>query len=707
MAWDEDKHPRADDGKFGEGGGSSGSSGAGRTHKDYSAASKATADYFRADDERNERIRDFTEYGHLDMNAYLRDPTGYAKENGNKAALQQADAARQLREDMAKAPKFEGTVYYRGIRAEGSEAVVRKLLEEAQSGSMRAEAFWFASTDPGLASKVGAGIQIEIHAKSAVAIEDVSAIKGLKARGEAIIPHKTGFTVASITSKSGVTKLVLHETESESHEDSRGRRFSDAVNALMGTRPGRPLDARILAARLRMHIFAAMNFAAADGVERDASGAPSAFRIWRSGVNVTDHGAHVFTEQSARALMAEQSTRGNLISIDVDHLSLNEKSPPESRKAVGWMRLDTRHTAKGPELWATHVVWTDAVRAGLTKDPPEWRYFSPAYDVDQESGEIVSFLNLALTNNPATHNVTALSTRRIAASRNPMKIEDVIAGMYGTDEEKKAAREALASMSSEDREKCKAAMAAAMKDAFGEEEKPGGEGKDPPKEGADEKDGHHKDGHHADSHHKDTDTPADEKEKGEFKNSRARGEAGVVASLGDQDRRIKTLEEQNDANARERIFASRKDLTESQRKYLSKKPVGEIESILAELVPPSVTAANASAQPSVRPVQGQRSGAGVRAARLPADEHRALTQRFGRSDKRDPHWDGNEFVLPQISPTQARAILARHAKDYGTEIAVPMRANRSDGELGTIGNFNMREFDHSMADTLKKAQVRP
>ena len=219
-AYDEDKHPRADDGKFGKGGGS-GKSEAASTSTDYHSASKSAADYFTADPERHERIRDFTEYGHLDMNAYLRDPKGFAKENGGAAALAQADAARQLRDDMIAAPKFEGQVYYRGIRSEGSEAVVQGLIEQAKSGTMRAEAFWFASTDPGLASKVGAGVQIEIHAKSAVAIENVSAIKGLKARGEAIIPHKTGFEVRSIETSKGVTKIVLHETESQSHEDRR------------------------------------------------------------------------------------------------------------------------------------------------------------------------------------------------------------------------------------------------------------------------------------------------------------------------------------------------------------------------------------------------------------------------------------------------------------------------------------------------------
>ena len=154
---------------------------------------------------------------------------------------------------------------------------------------------------------------------------------------------------------------------------------------------------------------------AGDGVERPTRGtAPSAFRIWKAGTNVTDYGPHEFTERSARMLMAEQAKRGNLYAVDVDHMSLNPEAPPESHRAVGWHRLEVRDGDGGPELWAVDCQWTDAVRAGLESTPPEWRYFSPAYDV--KDGEIVSYLNTALTNNPATHQVTALATVRIAAS---------------------------------------------------------------------------------------------------------------------------------------------------------------------------------------------------------------------------------------------------------------------------------------------------
>ena len=171
-------------------------------------------------------------------------------------------------------------------------------------------------------------------------------------------------------------------------------------------------------------------------MERDSpSSAPKAFRIWKAGANRTEMGTHVFSEASARALALEQAARGNRYSIDADHMSLNDTSPPEARKAVGWHSIEARQTSNGPELWAVNVEWTDAVRAGLEKDPPEWRYFSPAYKLAEGGNEIASYLNLALTNNPATHGVTALAN--LTQKANQMTYEETLAALMGDDEDKK------------------------------------------------------------------------------------------------------------------------------------------------------------------------------------------------------------------------------------------------------------------------------
>lgn len=149
-------------------------------------------------------------------------------------------------------------------------------------------------------------------------------------------------------------------------------------------------------------------------VERPAPGkAPTAFRIWAHGPNECDGKTVVFSDRSADALLAEQLARGRLYSFDFDHRSMMPDVSPEAGKAAGWHVLDVRHHEGHPELWATRCDWTTEARAGLEADPPEWRYFSPCFDVDPKTREVVSHVNCALTNNPLTHGLPALASAAV------------------------------------------------------------------------------------------------------------------------------------------------------------------------------------------------------------------------------------------------------------------------------------------------------
>jgi hypothetical protein len=60
-----------------------------------------------------------------------------------------------------------------------------------------------------------------------------------------------------------------------------------------------------------------------------------------------------------------------------------QDAPLENQRAVGWFDIDVRDG----ELWAVNVEWTDVpCVAGSQPDPPEWRYHSPAYDIDSTTG---------------------------------------------------------------------------------------------------------------------------------------------------------------------------------------------------------------------------------------------------------------------------------------------------------------------------------
>lgn len=136
----------------------------------------------------------------------------------------------------------------------------------------------------------------------------------------------------------------------------------------------------------------------------EGSTAPTEFLIWKSGENMTDDGVFMFTETSAKLLLEEQANRDRLYSFDFDHLSLDSNRPAESGRAAGWHSLAVRDG----DLWAINVEWCADVKAGLEESPPKWRYFSPAFRVN-DANEIVSYINCALCINPKTHGLAALA----------------------------------------------------------------------------------------------------------------------------------------------------------------------------------------------------------------------------------------------------------------------------------------------------------
>ena len=155
--------------------------------------------------------------------------------------------------------------------------------------------------------------------------------------------------------------------------------------------------------------------ALASSVERDADNVPTAFRIWRAGSNMTDMGDSIFDSRSAELLMQEQEERGNRYSFDINHCSLDKTAPLENQRAVGTFALEVRNG----ELWAVDCRFTSSTRRELADGA--WPSISPAYDIDKTTGQIVSFLNCALTGSPATHNATKLAATRIAAKRTTTK----------------------------------------------------------------------------------------------------------------------------------------------------------------------------------------------------------------------------------------------------------------------------------------------
>lgn len=388
---------------------------------------------------------------------------------------------------------------------------------------------------------------------------------------------------------------------------------------------------------MKRGILRRLDALASDGVERaDPCGPPTAFRIWKAGDNVTDHGPTIFSERSARLLLEQQATRENRFPIDIDHLSLDKEAPIHLRVAVGWFSIDVRDG----ELWAVDVEWTDVVRAGLAKDPPEWKYHSPAYDLDVETNEVVSLLNLALTNVPATHGVTALASRGASHRKDSsrMKLEDIKAAFEGADEEKKAAAwSAIAK-----------AMASSAGDSEEAEKKEDsaddGEGKSSKTASEDEPE------------KKDAKATDDEPEKKDSKMDSA-----VAKILAEQDAKIRKLEadaaasrKAKEGEERKSLIAS-KEMTPALAKSLASQPLETVRSICAALPNKTVRAAVVTPETAgAVGTRGEGQGDGT-ASRLPEEERKALDERMGlRPVAASIKHEGVHQIFPTMTPAEAR-----------------------------------------------------
>src|SRR4051812_35017161 len=98
---------------------------------------------------------------------------------------------------------------------------------------------------------------------------------------------------------------------------------------------------------------------------------PSEFRIFKAGWNPTMLGPLLFDALAAKTVMDAFSKHAADGMIDLEHLSLDAKSPNFDPDARGWYRLELRNG----ELWAVVLSWTDDGTARITEK--RQRYTSP------------------------------------------------------------------------------------------------------------------------------------------------------------------------------------------------------------------------------------------------------------------------------------------------------------------------------------------
>ncbi len=117
-----------------------------------------------------------------------------------------------------------------------------------------------------------------------------------------------------------------------------------------------------------------------------------------------------FDREQALALVEWFEGLGRKLAIDYEHQSLDPFNTRSDglKPAAGWIGgLEVRDDG----LWAVDVVWTQQAAELLARG--EYRYFSPViYWADESRERIAALGPVALTNDPALHDVPALAASR-------------------------------------------------------------------------------------------------------------------------------------------------------------------------------------------------------------------------------------------------------------------------------------------------------
>jgi phage I-like protein len=149
---------------------------------------------------------------------------------------------------------------------------------------------------------------------------------------------------------------------------------------------------------------------------------PSEFCIWPFGEVETSKGTFLFDEQAGAQVMAAYQDHGVELAFDFEHGMAGEPNG-QPMPACGWFKLELRKDG----LYAVECRWGKLASTFLSDGA--YRYFSPYFEYEPETGRIVRLINCALTNTPATKNLPALVAASDKARARDLRTAAIAASM--------------------------------------------------------------------------------------------------------------------------------------------------------------------------------------------------------------------------------------------------------------------------------------
>lgn len=138
------------------------------------------------------------------------------------------------------------------------------------------------------------------------------------------------------------------------------------------------------------------------GVFRSSDGRPANLPGWKIDAQIG-------------ARLAALAASGDDLVIDYEHQTIQAKANGQPAPAAGWFRSLKWRDGQG--VFAANVRWTDKARAMIAAR--EYRYISPVFTFDTDTGEVQRVVGLGLTNTPALSGLTDLAALAVNGRHTP------------------------------------------------------------------------------------------------------------------------------------------------------------------------------------------------------------------------------------------------------------------------------------------------
>ncbi|MBU0810702.1 MAG: phage protease [Gammaproteobacteria bacterium] len=133
------------------------------------------------------------------------------------------------------------------------------------------------------------------------------------------------------------------------------------------------------------------------------------------------HAGHWYIDgQVATRLIAKAAALATDLVIDYEHQTLNSAENGRPAPAAAWFKGKALEWREGLGLFATQVDWTKNAVAMIAGK--EYRYLSPVFSYEKQTGEVLELHHVGLTNFPALDGMSslpALAAARFSLSPTP------------------------------------------------------------------------------------------------------------------------------------------------------------------------------------------------------------------------------------------------------------------------------------------------